>query len=377
MLWYLFNSLTIFEISLVLGLYYFSSMAPLVFSLCMVLYDLYNDLSRNASSKLTCTDMKAALYSHCNGYEVTRIPVPKFAPDELLVRVKAAAISPADFKVKIINFLFLRWFGHPTVGRDFSGVVVDVGSRVKDFRIGDEVFGNALGGSLQEYTVVKSSHAEVKPRHLSFAQSAALGLSGATSLQALTYFDKSLKNKKVLVVGGSGGCGSYGVEIAKRMSAEVHSVCSADNISYVKSLGATAYDYNSKADMAQLRKVEFELVYDTVSSWDARDGDLTSLYSTFLGEDGKYVAINGNKLSMFIAIVSSITGINLGKASYHISILNWNRENLTNLKQMAESDSFRTRCTEYSLNNEDVRKAFEKLESRRTVGKIVINLSSN
>lgn len=373
---YLFNIMTLFELSFMLGLYFFWSLAPIIFISIMILGNFFLGFGKVASTKITKKIMNAALYSHDKGYVVAQIDVPKFSKDELLIEVKAGAINPVDFKLRTNDFWFLRWLSQPTVGRDFSGIVRDAGANVKDFKIGDEVFGNAVGGSLQEYTVVKTDQIALKPKKLGFAESASLGLAGATSFQALTHFFKDIANKKILIVGGSGGCGSFGIQIARNLSADVYSVCSTKNIEYVKDLGAKVFDYTNPIQMQELSKVKFDLVYDTVSSWDEKDGDQTSVYSKFLKEDGKYVSINGSKPSFFFSIVSTATGLPLEKKDYHLTLLSWNTKDLTILKDMADAGNLKSKCTSFKLTTDDVRKAFGELESRRTVGKIIVELSN-
>lgn len=372
---YLFSVTTLFEVSFVLGLYFFSSLALILFVALLALGNFYLAFSKSESKKVTKTTMKAALYSGDNGYVVSQIAIPKFGKDEIFVEVKAGAINPIDFKVRTNNFWFIRWFIQPTVGRDFSGIIRDVGADVKNFKIGDEVFGNAVGGSLQEYTVVKPNQIALKPEKLNYAESASLGLAGATSYQALTHFFKDIANKKVLIVGGSGGCGSFGIQIARNLSADVYTVCSTRNLDYVKDLGAKAYDYTNPIQMEELNKVKFDLVYDTVSSWDEKDGDQTKIYSKYLKEDGKYVSINGSKPSFVLSIIYNTTGISLEKKNYHLTLLNWNTEDLTLLKNMANSGNLKSKYNCFRLSTEDVIKAFQELESRRTVGKIVIDLN--
>lgn len=370
MIWYIVNIVTLFEIGFLIGLYCLSSIAPFIFSIILVLGDIYLDLIKITSDKIK-SKMKATLYSHNQGYEVKEIPIPKFTNDEILVQVEASSINPADYKVRIIDYFFLRWFIQPTVGRDFSGKIIELGSNVKDFNIGDEVYGNAYGGALQEYSVVKPNQICFKPAKLNHFQAAAIGLSGLTSLQALTHFEKNLNNKQVLIIGGSGGCGSLGILISNQKSANVHSVCSVNNLSYVKKLGATAYDYNNKVDMENLSKLKFDLIYDTVSSWDDVDGDLTSRYKKLLANDGKYVATNGSKFNVFVAILSAITGIYSLNSDYHLTITNWNRQDLKELSSLAENFGNQLNYKQYKLKTDDIRQAFKELESRRNVGKIV------
>lgn len=107
--------------------------------------------------------MKGALYTLTGIKFVENMSIPKYSPSQLLIKVKAAAINPVDYKVNVSRIPFIRWFIPETVGRDFSGIVLATGLNVKNFKVGDEVFGNAYGGSLQEYTIVKENDIALKP----------------------------------------------------------------------------------------------------------------------------------------------------------------------------------------------------------------------
>ena len=143
--------------------------------------------------------MKAALYDIKGGFSISKIGIPKFGSKELLIQVKAAAINPVDYKLRTCDIPFLRWFMIHTVGRDFSGVVVDIGENITKFKIGDQVYGNASGGSLQEFTNVKESEIGLKASNLSFLEAAGIGLARETSLQSLKFWGE-MNNKKILII---------------------------------------------------------------------------------------------------------------------------------------------------------------------------------
>jgi NADPH:quinone reductase-like Zn-dependent oxidoreductase len=270
---------------------------------------LYSNSQKATSKKMTQLSMNAALADPSQHYTITNIPVPSFTKNELLIQVKSAAINPIDYKVRSVNIPFYRWFNYATVGRDFSGVVVDKGENVKHFIIGDEVYGNAKGGSLQEFTVVDKNQIGHKPSNMTFSEAASIGLAGATSLQALKYWG-DLNNKKVLIIGASGGTGGFGVQIAKYYKAKVYAVCSTKNTEYVKSLGADVIIDYSKPDFLEgIMSEKFDLIYDTVTSSD--DADHEAIYRPFLKNEGRYVAINGRGMDFPKCMLKSMTGINL------------------------------------------------------------------
>ena len=197
-----------------LCLYKFPNFTLVLFGI-MGASKLYNNFSKTKSNRIANESMKAALYhpTNKNEYVVKTIAIPKFSKNQLLVKVNSASLNPIDYKISTTLIPFLRWFVPHTIGRDFSGTVLDIGENVKNFRIGDEVYGNAAGGSLQEFTYVNEDQIGHKPRNMSFIEAARLGLAGLTSCKALTYWG-NLNGNKVLIIGASGGCGSLGVEIA-------------------------------------------------------------------------------------------------------------------------------------------------------------------
>lgn len=149
---------------------------------------------------------------------------------------------------------------HPVPGRDVAGVVVEVGAAVTGFEIGDEVYGVAPG-SFAEYAVAEESRIAPKPASLSFAQAAVVPVSAATALRALDDVGRLRLGQSVLVVGASGGVGSYAVQLAKAFGAEVTGVCSAAKADLVTSLGADhVIDYASE-DFADGSR-RYDLVLD-------------------------------------------------------------------------------------------------------------------
>lgn len=168
---------------------------------------------------------------------------PAARDDEVLVRVHAAAIHPGDWMVVTGRpYLVRPMFGLPaprkkTPGFDVAGVVEAVGADVTELRPGDAVFGQC-GGSCAEQVSVSPHRLAAKPSNLSFREAAACPLSGDTALRALRDAGRVRPGQKVLINGASGGVGTFAVQIAKSMGAEVTGVCSTRNVELVRSLGA-------------------------------------------------------------------------------------------------------------------------------------------
>lgn len=344
------------------------------------LYLIYQNSTKRFSSSVYISDknrktMRACIYDAKENFKVVNnLSIPAFSENEALVKVKSAAINPVDYKVKTCNLPFIRHFIPLTVGRDFSGVIVDIGENVKNFEIGDEVFGNAKGGSLQEYTVVDPKQIALKPINKTYAETASIALAACTSLQALKFFG-DLKNKKVLIIGASGGCGSFGVQIAKHYGATVFGVCSSRNVDFVKSLRADkVLDYSKNDYLDEIKNEKFDLIYDTVTS--PEDPDQEPIYRRFLKEDGKWVAINGSVPNFAKGIFRNFTNVNLEKKDFHVTLLNWNNEDLTELAKLSEENKLKTHFKTFKLEKKDVDEAFDLLKSRRAAGKLVFEIDS-
>lgn len=196
-------------------------------------------------------------------------PVP--ADNQLLVRVHAASINPADWHFVRGEPYLMRidsGFGapkNPRVGIDFAGVVEAVGKDVTQFKPGDEVFGGG-NGSLAEYLVIREQgNLTRKPANISFEEAAAVNVGALTSLQALRDGGGLKAGEKVLINGSSGGVGIYAVQLAKWLGAEVTAVCSTRNVELVRSLGADHVIDYTKEDFTQ-RTERYDVVMDNVAN---------------------------------------------------------------------------------------------------------------
>ena len=220
------------------------------------------------------TKMKAIVYRCYGPPEVLHLedvekPVP--ADDELLVRVHAASVNPLDWHfLRGVPYLMRMQAGFgrpkdPRLGVDFSGTVEAVGKNVTRFKPGDAVYG-ARGGTLAEYVTVRESRNVVpKPERLSFEQAAAVPVAAVTALQALRDHGKLMPGQKVLINGASGGVGTFAVQIAKALGAEVTGVCSTRNVEMVRSLGADHVIDYTKQDFTRGTQ-RYDVIVDNVST---------------------------------------------------------------------------------------------------------------
>jgi len=193
------------------------------------------------------TTMRAAVqhrYGPPSVLESSEIEIPLPGRGEVLVRVGAASLHPGDYfimtgKPYVVRLVFgLRRPRNGIPGRDLAGVVVAVGKDVTALRPGDEVFGWSTAGTLAEYACVPAANLVPVPANLSLAEAAAVPTSAMTALQALRKIAKVQPGQTVLITGASGGVGSFAVQIAKALGAEVTAVCSTRNVHLVRTLGA-------------------------------------------------------------------------------------------------------------------------------------------
>ncbi len=202
---------------------------------------------------------------------IDEVPVPDIAADEVLVRVRASSINPADWHLvrgePLIARLALGLRGpkHDGPGGDLAGTVEKVGTAVSGFSVGDAVLGappeNHRGGCA-EYCVTTPDLLVLKPSDLPWIQAGSLALAGVTAVEGLRSKLKVSEGQRVMIIGASGGVGSFAVQVAKFLDVEVTGVCSSRNIDYVKSLGADdtlAYDEGDFADGSTQYDAIFQL----------------------------------------------------------------------------------------------------------------------
>jgi NADPH:quinone reductase-like Zn-dependent oxidoreductase len=221
---------------------------------------------------------------------VADVPRPTLKADELLVQVHAAGLNPIDNIVPTGVFKPVLRFQLPaTLGSDLAGVVTEVGSRVTGFKAGDAVFASIfdLGtGSIAEFAAVPESAAALKPANLDFVQAASIPMVGLTSWQALKERVNLRAGQKVFIPAGSGGIGTFAIQLAKQLGAKVGTTTSTGNVELVNSLGAD--------EVVDYKKQEFENVlrgYDAVLG--TVRGDSIEKSVAILKPGGKIVSIVG------------------------------------------------------------------------------------
>lgn len=198
-------------------------------------------------------------------------PMPEVGPGDVLIRVRAASVNAADWLLMHGEPLLVRLaFGlrAPRVairGRDAAGVVEGVGSAVRNFAVGDEVYLESNAGTFAEYTVAPETAVAKKPTTLSFDAAATVPLAGTTALQGLRDVARVKPGDRVLINGASGGVGTFAVQIAHTLGAEVTGVCSARNVDLVRSLGADhVIDYTTDDFVDD--STRYDVIFDLVGN---------------------------------------------------------------------------------------------------------------
>jgi len=212
--------------------------------------------------------MKAVVAHEYGGPEVLKYedaPLPEPKDDQILVRVIASGVNPAD--PLILNGKYAKEFGThlPLIlGYDMAGVVVKTGANVTKLKVGDPVYAYLLwGGGWAEYCISNESESAIKPKSLSFTEAAAVPLAALTAWQALVDIGKIQSGQTVLIHGGSGGVGSFAIQIAKARGALVIATASTANQDLLKQLGAdVAIDYTKQKFEENVHDVD--LVLDPV-----------------------------------------------------------------------------------------------------------------
>ena len=266
-----------------------------IFALFIAYWRSTNDCGRTAAPK---NPMKAIVYCDYGLANLKLEEVEKPVPndDQILVRVRAASVNPYDWhfiegtpKIMRAMGVGLRKPKDTRVGVDFAGTVEAVGKNpaaAGQFKPGDEVFGGK-GGAFADYVCPRAGRAvALKPANITFEQAASVNIAGITALQALRDKGKVQSGQKVLINGASGGVGTFAVQIAKSLGADVTGVCSTRNVDLVRSLGADDVIDYTKEDFTKTGQ-RYDVILDNVGNQ-----PLLSFRRALIPK-GKYVMIGG------------------------------------------------------------------------------------
>lgn len=311
-------------------------------------------------------DMRAAQYSEFGDpevVEVKNVDLPELGETDVLVKIKAAGVNPVDAVVAKGHYKDMMPHSFPVIpGWDMAGVVERRGHAARRFEEGDEVYSYARRpevkwGTFAEYIVIPESYLAKRPQKASWEEAAAVPLAGLTAYQALYVAGELQKGQKLLIIGASGGVGSFGIQLAKARGAEVIGVASKENHVYMRSLGADhTIDYKDQhigEAAKEISKDGVDLIFDCTSGESLEQG-LKGLKSS-----GKLVSIlnQGDDLDEDI--------------NHQFVFCEPNSRHLDHLRELIDAGDIKVEVSKkYSL--EETADALKQIQTLHTTGKIVI-----
>jgi len=316
---------------------------------------------------------------------LTDVPCPTLKADEMLVQVHAAGLNPIDNMIPTGMFKPVLHFQLPaTLGSDLAGVVTEVGRNVTRIKPGDAVFASIfdLGtGSIAEFAVVPERAAALKPANLDFVQAASIPMVGLTSWQALKERAKLQADQKVFIPAGSGGIGTFAIQLAKHLGAKVGTTTSTANVELVRSLGADEIvDYKKQAFDKVLH--DYDVVLGTVR------GDAIEKSISILKPGSKIVSLIGpldaafarakqlNILLTFVFGLMSRKIMRLAKkrdVTYSFLFVHPDGAQLTEIGKLLEAQRIKP-VIDKVFPFDEAKGALEYLAQGRAKGKVVVKM---
>lgn len=312
--------------------------------------------------------MKAAVinqYGKAETFQIADVDTPTVDEHAVLIKMAASSINPIDWKIRQGKLRGIVRLKFPAIlGYDFAGTIEQVGSKVQDLQVGDEVFGvsDRRGGeAYAEYLALNANIVAKKPKAISMSESAAIPLAALTALQALRDLANLQPNQSVLVIGGSGGVGIFAIQIAKILGAQVTAVCSGKNIEFVRLLGADeSIDYQRQPSLTKGKT--YDVIFDTV----AKHNFLK--VRPYLKKQGVYITT----LPDITILISHLMRIISRKKAKFI-LMKANRQDLQWLAQQVDQSKLKPVIDSFfSLSN--IAKAHTLSETERARGKIVLTI---
>ena len=323
--------------------------------------------------------MKAIVYRNYGSPDVLRleeIEKPTAGDDEILIKVRAAAVNPLDLLFRGTSYMVriitgLRKPKDTRLGVDVAGQVEAVGRNVTQFKLGDAVFGTCKG-AFAEYVCASESAVVVKPDNVTFEQAASVPIAALTALQGLRLGGLGDKGQiqakhKVLINGASGGVGTFAVQIAKSFGADVTGACSKRNVAMVRSIGADRVIDYVQQDFTKSGQ-RYDLIFDCVGNHSL------SAHRRALNPNGVCVVAGAKGLWDFLtrALTAPVLSRSVSQ-KFVIFIAKLNKEDLTIMRElMATGKVTPVIDRRYSLS--EVPEAIRYLEKRHARGKVVITL---
>ncbi|WP_125591320.1 NADP-dependent oxidoreductase [Companilactobacillus jidongensis] len=315
---------------------------------------------------------------------VKDIPIPEPEDNEILVKVKAAAVNPVDMLIGTGSVKIIQNYVMPvTMGNELSGVVEAVGKNVKDFNIGDEVYSRLpldRIGAFSEYVTIDGHAVALKPTNLDFVHSAAVPLTGLTAYQGLTEELEAQSGQSVMIPGGSGSFGQMAIPIAKQMGLKVMVSGNARSEQSAIDMGVEQYfDYRKQDYWEHLEPVDY--VIDTIGKKEFNhelqvmkpNGRLLSL---IMGPNRQFA--KDRDFSFFKTILFSIVGNKIDKqakkshAQYRFIFVRSDGEQLKKITKIVEDNQIEPAIDPTEFKLEDINEAFNYVANGHPNGKVMI-----
>lgn len=337
------------------------------------------DCEAPVASAEGATLMQAIRYRCYGSTEVLtleRVARPEPGDDELLVKVHAAAVNPLDWHFMQGQPYFMRLSSgigrpaNPRVGVDFAGTVEAVGRNVQWFKPGDAVFGG-MNGSFAEYLVIRETGSVASmPANASFEEAAAVPVAAITALQAVRDAGRIGPGTRVLINGASGGVGTYAVQIAKSLGADVTGVSSTRNLALVRSLGADQMIDYTQEDFTRGTE-RYDAIIDNVGNHSL------GAYRRALKPDGILVLVTGPKTDRWLGPIARVLWSKMSDpfvSQTHADLFaTLNQWDLAVLRDMMEAGTLRS-VIDRRFALSETAEAIEYMEQGRSRGKNVITV---
>lgn len=324
-------------------------------------------------------------YGKNGGVRLGEMPAPELRDDEVLVQVHAAGVNLLDAKIKSGEFKLVLPYRLPLIlGHDVAGVVIRVGPRVRQFKPGDEVYARPDDfriGAFAELIAIKEGSLAIKPKSLTMEEAASIPLVGLTAWQALIEKANLKKGQKVFIQAGSGGVGTFAIQLAKYLGAFVATTTSTANVEWVKRLGAdVVVDY---------RKDDFETIlqgYDVVLN--SQDSATLAKSLSVLKPGGKLISISGppdpafgeeSGAPWFVKWIMRLLSFGIRrkarrrKVSFSFLFMKANGGQLREISALIDSGAIRP-VVDRVFPFESTREAMDYVETGRAKGKVVVKM---
>ncbi|MDH4421988.1 NADP-dependent oxidoreductase [Bacillus cereus] len=316
---------------------------------------------------------------------MTEVPTPEINEYEVLAEIHAASINPIDFKIRDGKVKMLLKYEMPLIlGNDFSGVIVKVGAKVTRFKVGDAIYARPRKnkiGTFAEYIAIHEDDIALKPKNLSFEEAASIPLVGLTSYQALHDIMHLQQGQKILIHAGSGGVGTFAIQLAKIMGATVTTTASEAGADLVKSLGADEM-INYKTEQFEEVLKDYDAVFDTIGGATLEKsfniikngGNIVSVSGMPNARFGKEFGSGFFKTLLFSLASKKLTALEKKhNAQYSFLFMKPSGDQLRIIANYIEAGKIKP-IIDRIFPFEDAQKAMEHSESGRAKGKIIVKI---